>query len=102
MADVVGQCQTIAQRSGAQEQTVAFTGLIDDLISSKSISSLVEIPSSILGLDISQAVVRSSMLHLAKSICNNLGEFYTVAEAAIAAIKNYTGSNQSNHLLSPE
>ena len=90
-SQVMGQCQAIAQMSGAQEQTVAFTSLIDKLISSKSTDSLCDIPASILGIDVSQAVVRSSMLHLAKGLCNQLSDFYNVAEAAVAAIKNYTG-----------
>ena len=94
MTDVPSQCQAIAQMVGAQEQTTAFSALIDNLIRSKDISSLSEIPPSILGMDVSQAVVRSSMLHLAKGICSQLNDFYTVAEAAIAAIKNYTGYNK--------
>ena len=82
---------------GAQEQTTAFTALIDNLISSKDISSLCEIPPSILGMDVSQAVARASMLHLAKGICKPLNDFYTVAEGAIAAIKNYAGHYKSNY-----
>ena len=97
MTDIRCQCQTIAQMIGAQEQTTAFADLIDTLISSKDVSSLSEIPSSILGLDVSQAVARASMLHLAKGICNPLNDFYTIAEGAIAAIKNYTGHYRSNY-----